>query len=86
MRVVVVTIKSDRRFDDNEYSHLPLMNEVFGVYSSLEKAQAAVSEHFCNDKYDCLCWDKNTAYFSYRDGNYGGIAYYEATYHYKEVK
>lgn len=44
--VWVVTVESRRFFDECQYSYLPEMDKVFGVYSTKEKASSEVWDYF----------------------------------------
>lgn len=85
MKVVVVSIESDRHFDDEQKSYLPLMCEIFGVFSSISKAQDSVSEYFSTEKYELTDWDKQGARFLLKDKTFGGYAFYDITYWYKTL-
>ena len=90
--VYVVTIDTRRFFDECQYSYLPVMHRVFGVYDSLEKAHKDVWDYFVNnetEQYE-ICFDDYDAdgvflgyddTFKRTDERYGGCAYYGVDYH-----
>ena len=79
----VVTVESRRFFDECQYSYLPEMHKVFGVYSTKEKAQSEVWNYF-KDKFELFDenYDADGEYigceliFKRVDEKYGGHALY----------
>ena len=86
MELHIVRIESIRHFDESEYSYLPYMDEIFGVYKSKKEAVDAVWSAFgTDDKYE-IEFDKDECpycdeLFKYEDKKYGGVAYYGIFYH-----
>lgn len=89
--VNIVRIETIRHFDECQYSYLPLMNDIMGVYNSINDAKNAVWRYFGDDKYEYIT-DNDIIYdiapysdtlFKYTDQKYGGVAYY-AIYYYTE--
>ena len=47
-KVCVVHIETRRFFDECQSSYLPILYPIFGVYSTIEKAERAVCDYFTN--------------------------------------
>lgn len=91
MELHIVRIESIRHFDEFEYSYLPYMHEIFGVYKSKKEAVDAVWSVFgTDDKYE-IEFDKDECpfcdeLFKYEDKKYGGVAYYGIFYHVEHIE
>lgn len=94
--VWVVTVESRRFFDKSQYSYLPEMNKVFGVYSTKEKASNEVWDYFMGkgaEKYEIFLddYDVEGKYigceyvFQRVDEEYGGHALYGIDFHLETI-
>ena len=85
MELHIVRIESIRHFDEFEYSYLPYMHEIFGVFKSKKEATEAVWRSFGSDEYEWIFNNDECPYcdelFKYEDKEYGGVAYYGIFYH-----
>ena len=85
MELHIVRIESIRHFDEFEYSYLPYMHEIFGVFKSKKEAVDAVWRTFGSDEYEWILNNDECPYcdelFKYEDKRYGGVAYYGIFYH-----
>lgn len=85
--VCVVHIDTRRFFDEEQYSYLPEMNPIFGVYDTKEKAYKEVLDFFTERNKDLfelvdIHYDLDGEYigseliFKRVDNKYGGVALY----------
>ena len=93
MKIIVVTVDSNRYFSDYQCEYLPIFNKVFGVYKTLEEARSKVWDYFTNvfkDRYEPYFEETDEAYddaFIYRDKtyNYGAYAIYGINYYEEQL-
>lgn len=97
LQVCVVTIESRRFFDECEKSYLPLMNTIFGIYLTKEKAEKEVWDYFMRrfeGKYEICLQEEDIegmyldydVVFKRTDKEYGGVAYYGVNYHIETIE
>ena len=95
-KVCVVNIETRRFFDECQKSYLPVMNPIFGVYSTREKAEAEVFDYFANrfkEQYE-LCFEdfdidgERLDYdfcFKRVDKLFGGCAFYSVNFYLETI-
>lgn len=94
--VCVVHIETRRFFDECQYSYLPEMYPIFGVYSTREKAVEAVWDYFANrykEQHE-VCYDTFDAEGNYlfydlcfkrEDKTFKGCAFYSVNFYLQTI-